>query len=135
MALFEWTNSLSVGINEIDGQHKGLLLIINELFEQMKLGKGKDSLETSFEHLTEYTKKHFFEEEKMLIKYLYPDYDQHKLEHKKFVDQLKEWKKELTDGNNKFSAEVLTFLRKWLVDHINATDKKYSEFTIKASKG
>ena len=67
MELIKWTDKYLVGIKEIDNQHKGLVVLINELFNLMSQGKAKDNMNEIFIHLTEYTKKHFYTEELMLI--------------------------------------------------------------------
>jgi len=131
MELIKWTDQYSVGIKEIDNQHKGLVIIINELFSYMSEGKAKENLNEIFDHLTEYIKKHFFVEETMLVKYAYPDYDQHKVEHSKFIQKLNDLKSEFKSGKITISLEILNFLKDWLLNHIQHTDKKYSAFIEK----
>lgn len=74
MAFFEWKNEYSVGIAKIDGQHKALVGFLNELFEAMRAGKGKDALDAVMKNLVEYTKTHFATEENFMKQYKYPDY-------------------------------------------------------------
>ena len=123
MELIKWTDIYSIGIIEIDNQHRGLVIIINELFTHMSEGKAKENLSEIFDHLTEYTQKHFMVEETMMIKYGYQDYEQHKLEHQKFVDKLKSFKSEFNNGKVTLSLEILNFLKDWLLNHIQVTDK------------
>lgn len=133
MELIKWNDSYLLGIEEIDNQHKGLVIIINELFNYMSEGRAKKNLTDVFDHLTEYTELHFGAEEMMLVKYAYPDYDQHKLEHEKFIDKLNSFKADFKSGKITISLEVLNFLKDWLINHIMHTDKKYSEHIKKHS--
>lgn len=133
MELIKWTDSYSVGIEEVDNQHKGLVIIINELFSYMSQGKAKENLSDIFDHLTDYTKLHFSVEESMLVKYAYPDYEQHKFEHTKFIDKMNELKSDFQSGKITISLEILSFLKDWLINHIQHTDKKYSEHIKKYS--
>ncbi len=48
MEIVKWTDEYSVGITEIDNQHKGLVILINELFVLMTEGKAKDNLNEIF---------------------------------------------------------------------------------------
>ncbi|MFP4025395.1 MAG: bacteriohemerythrin [Thiohalospira sp.] len=125
MKLIEWTEKYALGIKEIDNQHKGLVILINELFELMSKGKAKNHLEDIFNHLTDYTKQHFFAEEKMMIKYAYAEFDEHKQEHQKFVEKLDALKADYEKGKVTISLEILNFLKNWLLNHIQITDQKY----------
>lgn len=126
MELVKWTQEYSVGIKEIDNQHQGLIIIINELFNLMTVGKAKDNLIEIFDHLTDYSKKHFFAEELMMVKYAYNDYQQHKNEHAKFIEKLNGLKSDFANGKVTISLEVLSFLKDWLINHIQISDKKYA---------
>ena len=133
MELIKWTQKYSVGITEIDNQHKGLVILINELFSLMSEGKAKAKMPEIFDHLTDYTKKHFFVEESMLIKYGYKEYDQHKEEHQKFIAQLVKLKLDLEKEEITISLKTLNFLKDWLLNHILISDKKYSTFIMNFS--
>ena len=133
MELIKWTKKYSVGITEIDNQHKGLVILINELFSLMSEGKAKAKMPEIFDHLTDYTKKHFFVEESMLIKYGYKEYDQHKEEHQKFIAQLVKLKLDLEKEEITISLKTLNFLKDWLLNHILISDKKYSTFIMNFS--
>lgn len=128
MVLVKWTDEYSVGITEIDNQHKGLVIIINELFELMSAGKAKAKMNEIFDHLTDYTKKHFYTEELMLIKYAYKGLDEHKEEHKLFIEKLNGLKTDLKQGDITISLKTLNFLKDWLLNHILISDKKYSTY-------
>jgi len=127
MDLIKWTNEYSVGIEEIDNQHKGLIIVINELFSLMSEGKAQSKLIDIFDYLTDYTKKHFKAEEDMMLKYSYHEFDQHKLEHINFIDKLSELKEDYISNKITISLEILNFLKDWLINHILITDKKYSK--------
>ena len=131
MEIIKWTEEYSVGIKEIDNQHKGLVILINELFTLMTKGKSKDSLSEIFNYLTDYTKKHFFTEETLLYKYAYPEIDQHKLEHSKFIENLNNLKSDFKTGKITISIETLNFLKDWLLNHIKLSDKRYSVYILK----
>ena len=126
MELIRWTDKYSVGIKEIDNQHQGLVIIINELFTYMSEGRAKNKLQDIFNHLTDYTKIHFRFEETMLVKYAYSEIDQHKAEHQKFIKKLENLKSEFLNNKITISLEVLNFLKDWLLNHILISDKKYS---------
>lgn len=126
MALINWNETYSVKVKEIDGQHKKLVDIINELHDKMKEGKGKQVLEKLLNELLDYTVLHFAFEEKLLNTNNYPDYKNHVKLHSDLIDEVKAFRKKHDSGNAMLSLELMDFLKRWLVEHILNSDKKYS---------
>ncbi len=128
MALIEWKDSYSVGIEHIDNQHKVLVQQINSLHEAMKLGQAKDTLDEILKKLIKYTSTHFKSEEVLFARYNYPDSEQHISEHKKFVEEVLSFKEDYDKGRVMVSFEVMDFLKNWLITHILGSDIKYKSF-------
>ncbi len=60
MAKFiEWSGELSVGIEEIDEQHKVLVDLVNEMHDAIHRRRGSDVVKDVLSELAEYTKIHF----------------------------------------------------------------------------
>jgi methyl-accepting chemotaxis protein len=127
-SLIDWSDDLSVNIGVIDMQHKRLVEMINKLYHAMKTGKGDQIMGPLFVDLIEYTGKHFATEERFMKDKTYPDYESHKAEHEKFVARVLELKAKLEKGEKVFSSEVFNFLKGWLINHIQGTDKEYAPF-------
>ncbi len=128
LALFNWSSDYSVNIKEIDNQHKILIKLINEIHNAMKVGKGKEVLESVLKELVDYTVYHFGYEEKLFSIHSYPEANQHKAAHDKLVEQVKAIKRDYESGKTVITLEVMNFLKDWLSGHIIGTDKKYSGF-------
>jgi hemerythrin len=128
MLLITWSEALSVGIKEIDGQHQCLIELVNRLHDSMKAGKGNSVLGPVLLDLIEYTAFHFSTEENYFKQYGYPEYLRHKIEH----DELTRKTKELNEGflaeKVSITIDVMNFLKDWLRNHILGADKKYSSF-------
>jgi hemerythrin-like metal-binding protein len=77
MSYLAWKESYSVGINQIDEQHKVLFQMLNKLYDAMKEGKGKAVLVNLLSELFEYTKYHFKTEEDIITKYNYSKVKEH----------------------------------------------------------
>jgi hemerythrin-like metal-binding protein len=133
MALIQWKDEYSVGINSIDQQHKIWIGLINKLHEAMGKGEGKKVLGDIYEEIVEYTKTHLKNEEVLFEKYGYSDTAAHKMVHSKLTNQVLDKQKEFNEGKSVITMDVMNFLKSWLIDHIQNTDKKYSAFLI--SKG
>lgn len=128
MTFMKWSTNLSVNVAEIDSQHQQLVNFINDLSDSMKKGKGKEILAEIISGLVFYAKSHFTTEEKYFDRFGYPEAFSHKQEHRMFVEKVTQFKKDFDEGNQLVSIPVLSFLRDWLVNHINASDIKYSRF-------
>ena len=133
MAFIEWSEKLSVSVTEFDTEHKKLIVMINSLHDAMKSGKGKEALTKILDELTEYVLKHFANEEKLMTKYQYPEYKQHKAAHDEFVKTVVELRKK-HDQQLLQAGQLLKTLQDWLVTHINMVDKRYGPFIMAAMK-
>jgi hemerythrin-like metal-binding protein len=128
MALINWNETYSVKIKEIDTQHKKLVDLINLLHDSMKGGKGREQVEPILTELVNYTAYHFSFEEKLFGQHNYPDTKIHIRQHNDLLEQVKIYIKSFQDGKGVLPIELMDFLQKWLLNHINGTDKKYSAF-------
>ncbi len=128
MALINWNDNYSVKVYGIDAQHKKLVTIINELHDKMKEGKGKEVVGKLLSELVDYTVFHFSFEEKLLTNNNYPELKTHAKQHSDLIVQVKDFLKKLESGNSILALELMSFLKKWLVEHILDSDKKYSAF-------
>jgi len=128
MALINWSENLSVNIKGLDNQHKKLVSVINELHDAMKKGESSKVLSKILFEMAAYTKTHFKSEEELFEKYNYPDKIKHKKEHDMFVQKVDDFMTEYNSGKTNLSFELMNFLTKWLTNHIQVSDKAYSNF-------
>lgn len=128
MALFNWSDKYSVGVIELDNQHKELVNILNEIFDAMSAGKSNEALGRIISKLVNYTRIHFSTEEKYMQKYNYPGYSAQKREHDAFIEKIQNFQKDFNSGKLTLSLDVSSFLKNWLIQHISGEDKKYESF-------
>jgi methyl-accepting chemotaxis protein len=123
----EWSDKYSVNVAEMDAQHKKLFALINELREAMRSGKGREAAGEILQRLVEYAVTHLGDEEHLMQKYEYPGYTGQKIAHdnlkKKVADYVEKFK------NDKVTTvEIMNFLKDWLINHIQGSDKKYGPY-------
>lgn len=128
--LIDWTDDLSVGIEEIDEQHKILVGLLNRLYQAIITRTDNSVMNEILHELTEYTVVHFAVEESLMRIFDYPDYEEHKHHHQELTQQVFELKNKVKSGKTSVSMEVLNFLRHWLTNHIQMEDKRYSPFFL-----
>ncbi len=126
--MIEWNDDLVLGIREIDEQHKTLVNMINALHKAMRSGKGSTVLTDLVDKLAEYSVYHFSAEEKLMEKCGYGGLLNHRGQHERFVKKVEEFDRELHEGKAAVTNEVMVFLKDWLVNHIQGTDRKYAPF-------
>jgi hemerythrin len=126
MAFFVWADNYSVGIQPMDDQHKQLVEMVDRLYEAMKSGRGNEILGTLFSNLLAYTRTHFAEEEALMQQCGYPGLAEHRQLHEQLTQQVLQMAEQFQSGRGSLTVQMATFLKEWLVNHIQGTDKKYA---------
>lgn len=141
-----WTKEYSIGVDEMDAQHKMLLIIINRIELIAQGNPNRVDFETKvksvMQELFNYTVLHFSSEEVILKMFHYPDFVNHKKQHDKFielVDKKKQNIEHLLEAGNLEETiselkEIYNFLSNWLLTHIKKTDSDYTPFFEKIKK-
>lgn len=132
MALLEWSEELSVGIEIIDKQHMILIRAINLLALAVQHNSSRDLMSEIFKTLVDYTDTHFAYEEELFDRFGYPGTEEHKAKHRALLHKVLELKKRWEGGDAQIGAEVLKFLVDWLRNHILGSDKDYGPFLSQA---
>lgn len=124
----EWSPSLSVGIESIDGQHRVLVAYINQLSDAIARGQSAGVLGQVLAGLDGYTRIHFRHEERLFAMYGWDEGPEHAEGHRAFERQLEEFRRRFAAGDAALAPEVLRFLIQWLTEHILLDDMAYGAF-------
>ena len=128
--MVSWKDEYSVGIGELDDQHKSLFNLLDKLSAAIG-DKDKLSLSYIVTSLEVYVVFHFTSEEHLLAKYGYPGLDKQEKEHTEFKARVAKYKAEMSTGDKlKLAGEIRQYLHDWLVGHIISLDKKYAPFLL-----
>lgn len=139
-----WKEELSVGIDEIDMQHRAIIKMINEL-EDCISTKDIEAVKNVLTDAVNYVSSHFTVEETLMSLFNYTDFTEHKQQHKNFAEAVVKKKRRIETFSDskgpdaeKLALEVAQdlheMLEKWLVNHIMKTDKDYSSFFLKVKE-
>ncbi len=127
--MFEWNNDYSVGIEEIDKQHKHLIGIGAELMEMVKHYSNEDLYDDvidAVERMKDYTVYHFATEERMMEQAGFEGLSAHKEEHRRFVEKLNAVDiSQLDEDQTEFIMDILKFISTWIFKHIIGSDFEY----------
>lgn len=109
MTLLVWDAKYSVNIPEIDGQHQKLFALLNDLYEAMQEGLGRDIIGAALGNLVDYAIYHFTHEEKLFRQHGYAEEEAHRAEHAKLAERLKAMKQKFGAGQTNVTLDMLRF--------------------------
>lgn len=124
----EWSPSLSVGMESIDGQHRVLIAYINQLSGAIARGQSASVLGQVLGGLEGYTKIHFRHEERLFEMHGWDEGIEHADAHRAFERQIQDFRQRFASGDASLATAVLKFMIEWLAEHILLDDMAYSPF-------
>ncbi|MEA1919507.1 MAG: hemerythrin family protein [Campylobacterota bacterium] len=122
-----------MSVDEMQETHESEIAIINEiekLATQYQINKtDPEALEKKLDEYIIHVKEHFANEERLMKKYQFPNYEMHKMAHDMFLIDLayatKQWK-EYGD-----ISKIINFVFKtpeWIVMHVNSVDAPTADY-------
>jgi hemerythrin len=131
MNVFAWDDAkYSIGIAEIDRQHRKLFDLFSQLYEAIQEGHAAEVIDGVLTKVVDYTAYHFAHEEKLLRLHGYADEQAHRAEHARLSEQAKALVERLKAGRDDVTLPTLKFLCDWLRQHILGSDRKFAPFLI-----
>ncbi len=128
MTSIKWQDEYSVGVAELDDQHRLLLRTINEVIEEQRDRCNPEKFSEKFAWLIHYAYTHFATEERYMAKAEFPGLRSHILEHIDFI--MKTLGLALRVDDNRTRLELLSYLNNWFSSHVLVLDRKYIPFLI-----
>ena len=132
----EWQDHLSVGVAEIDRQHKQLFDKFNAFLAASGAGQGAEDVSRLFWFLTAYVATHFADEELLQKRIGFPDYPKHREQHLAFTREVAGLKERLASegpSGELISTATLT-MTGWLIEHISGMDRAIGRFLKEREK-
>lgn len=123
-----WKDEYSVGHQELDNQHKELIVIINKLLENPDALITSQTISDVLSELTQYVDKHFEYEEQLMKDIDYPDCEAHRNQHIEYHEKIAEILMKAAFERLSAISELLHLLQHWWIDHILQEDMKYKPF-------
>ncbi|HEY6871636.1 MAG TPA: hemerythrin family protein [Geobacteraceae bacterium] len=126
----EWGDYLSVGMAEIDDQHKLLFDKFNALLAACDAGSGAAEVNRLFSFLSTYVVTHFSDEERLMRRIGFPDLPKHREMHQAFIRQVGALKARLNSEGptRELVLSVSLTINGWLIEHISRMDRAIGRF-------
>jgi len=133
MQKMEWNENLSIGIEMIDEQHRSWIVHFNAVLDAIASNQDQESIISTLDFLSDYTKEHFSTEEQFMTDARFPGLAEHKAKHNDLERTVEDLVRDFReDGVSQQLANAIgTLLNNWLVMHIQEMDKAYAAFSKK----
>jgi len=126
MSGIHWSEMMSVGVPILDADHRILIGLINHLHRSIGDAEEYAAVGSVLRSLEEYAANHFDREERMMRAGRFPALDSHRRTHAGFVGQVEQLQRRYeADHTSVRARDCLTFLNRWLIDHICTSDMGY----------
>jgi hemerythrin len=136
MAFLVWNDKLSVGNEALDRDHRQVVGLINELYEAILAGHGKESVAYIVDRLATGYAQHFQREEELFTNSGYPDEALHKSEHNMMLGWITDLRERIREGTAIApSLEMMSYMKDWLFEHLIGADQKYIPYIAQSGKG
>ncbi len=130
MSLLKWSNFFSVGVDDIDEQHKKIVQMLNDMYDGISDCQGNEATNRVLPELLEYTRQHFSFEEEYMKELSFPGYSEHIQKHSELTDQVQQLCDDLKNNIDVNQLELAVFLVDWLKEHIMDEDMQYARYAV-----
>ena len=125
MVLIEWRKEFETGVSEVDHEHQELVEIINELHEQIGAGAPRETVSSFLGEVFAKISAHFALEETVMRKHDYDQYADHKADHEKLLDDLRDIMDDFEAGTGEdYKTALGAAVRDWFVNHFKTKDAR-----------
>ncbi|MBN9001561.1 MAG: hemerythrin family protein [Rhizobiales bacterium] len=124
MVLIPWKDSYSVGVADIDYEHREMIDLINDLHE--RLADKADDLDASafLGKIFQAISLHFALEERFMQEHGYDQFRQHKNAHERLLDEIRDIMDDYEAAPERASIELSRQLDLWFTDHFKTHDAR-----------
>ncbi len=136
----KWEKKFEIGIPVIDGQHKILVEMCNDLYLALVIHRTNgseiidDSLRDALHRAVDYVKEHFSSEEKLMIKAGYKNYEEHRKQHDIFIAKILKTAKDFEKSPLSLAMQLVKFIYDWILEHIAFEDRQYVDSVLAYAK-
>ncbi|HCX99536.1 MAG TPA: hypothetical protein DG754_05285 [Bacteroidales bacterium] len=125
MSFIVWQSKYETGVMSIDNDHRSLVSMIENLYSAISKGEGKSVIDDIVKGLSEYAIVHFNREEILMASIGFEGLEKHRKTHEGFAHRVNSFQQTLASGQQNISVEVVSFLRDWLINHIQNIDMQF----------
>lgn len=127
----KWNERLSVGVAEMDEEHRQFIARVNELNRAIVESEDKATVERVMDLMLMEAAHHFWHEQQLLTRWNYPQAAQHAASHARLTAQFERVMKEFAESDISYVWALKGLhLKQLLVEHLLHEDMKYRDFLL-----
>jgi hemerythrin-like metal-binding protein len=125
MTLIEWRKEFETGVPDIDHEHREIIELINNLHEQMAGGADHAQVADFLGEVFAKIAAHFALEESVMRKHSYDEYEAHKADHERLLDEIRDiMDAQQEDPSAAYGDSLSSTIRDWFVNHFKSKDAR-----------
>jgi hemerythrin-like metal-binding protein len=124
MAPIQWKPEYSVGIEGVDHEHRQLIELVNRIGETLASQRPAAEIEEEFAELHRAISAHFALEERFMRERGYDQLAQHKADHERLLDDLREIMDGCGEGRAVSPAPLTEAVEAWFAVHFQTHDAR-----------
>jgi len=116
------------GNQEMDGEHRVQIGLMTAFRDAVSGGRGHAEADEILDQLLDYSKMHFMSEQLLMRLYEYDDYQAHKADHDRMLQEMEAMRERYRSGDGPFDRETVDRLINGLTAHIGRTDEPLGRY-------
>lgn len=125
MTLLKWQDNFEIGIAEVDHEHRELIRLINAFHDALGTQRDGEQVEAFLGEVFAEVSAHFALEERVMRERSYDATAEHKGEHERLLDELRDIMDEQADGASLDDARLSDALAEWFGKHFRTQDARF----------
>jgi hemerythrin-like metal-binding protein len=124
VTLLDWQANFAIGIDEVDYEHRELIALINSLHAALGEERAGERVEAFLGEIFADISAHFALEERVMRERRYDALADHKADHERLLDQLRDMMDAQADGAALDDARFGAQLAEWFAGHFRTHDAR-----------
>jgi len=124
MELIDWNDNFNTGIAGIDTEHQELIETINTFYSMITHDPSKDTLVEMLNNIYATIHAHFMLEERLMKKYGYDEYESHRDDHARLLDDIRDITEDVESPLTFDEEKLKTKLDNWFLSHFKTHDAR-----------
>jgi len=124
MVLIEWKDEFSTGVPDVDHEHRQLVGLINELHAALSAEDPDFTVMDFLGEIYAHVSAHFALEEKIMRERNYDQFEDHKRDHERLLDELRDIMDDYEENAYFSDAAFAAHVEHWFSEHFRTRDAR-----------